>query len=272
MKTMIQKLQTLGQKAAQIRQVVETAPSKVAQIRETLQLTAGQLQLARTELQQVATGLHVENDEDFTNAFREIAENAHVFQQAGYDLAGIDLEVSHQQRLVVHLDHHTSVPEHSLRYLLTQHSSLVTISSILSSIIRAESLTQQVHSPEMEYRGLLIHLGSTPAVRILWREIIEQAGATPTTIKIATPSTPGLQPATASASLPATSSFAQSSFFETTATRATTPAHASEIIHAAAPTESHPHTFNTATSLQGDWKKDALERLKNNPGVSKYKR
>src|SRR5689334_16318393 len=151
MKTMLQKLQTLGQKAAHIAQVVEQAPGHIAKARETIQLTAGQLQAARNDLQQVATGLHVENDEDFTNAFREITDHARVFHEAGYDLAGIDLEVSHHQRLIVHLDHHTELPEHSLRYLLTQNSNLVTVSSILSSIIKAESLVKQVRSNEMEY-------------------------------------------------------------------------------------------------------------------------
>ncbi len=276
MKTMLQKLQTLGQKAAHIAQVVESAPGQVAHLRETLKLTTQQLQSARADLQEVATGLHVENDEDFTNAFREITDNAKVFNDAGYDLAGIDLEVSHGQRLIVHLQRQAAVPESNLRYLLTQNNSRVTVASILSSIIKAEKLSEEVHAPNMEYTGLIVHLGSAPAVRISWREIIHQTqAAAPIHVQAGVPpthSTPALQSATASAHLPATSSFAQSTFFENTASRATTPAHPSEPHHTAAPTDSSRAHFNTAKSLQGDWKKDALEHLKNNPSVSKYRR
>jgi hypothetical protein len=275
MKTMLQKLQTLGQKAAHIAQVVEQAPGKIAHARETIQLTAGQLQAARNELQQVATGLQVENDEDFTAALREVADNAAVFHEAGYDLAGIDLEVAHHQRLIVHLDHHTEVPEHTVRYLLTQNNSKITVASILSSIIKAESVAQKVHSPDMEYRGVLIHLGAQPGVRILWREIIRQIQPAQAAMKVSTqtiPTTPSLtnQPATASAHLPATSSFAQSSFFES-APRATTPAHSASI-EVAAPTETHRSHFHTSKSLSGDWKKEAMDRLKSNPSASKYSR
>jgi hypothetical protein len=275
MKTMLQKIQGLGQKAAQIAEAIEGAPAKIALAREKIHLTAGQLQLARTELQQVATGLHVENDEDFTNAFREIAENAAVFQQAGYDLAGIDLEVSHYQRLIVHLDRHTAVPEHTLRFLLTQNHSRVTIASILSSIIKAESLSQQVHAPDMEYRGLLVHLGATPGVRILWREIIQHVGSAPVAqapIQVQTPAaTISSQPAPT-----ATSNISQGSFFNAPAQPLNNPAPVpaalgSEAMRIAPVTESY-RQHESAKSLQGDWKKEAMERLKSSPGVSKYRR
>lgn len=281
MKSMFEKLQGIGQKAVQIKQAIEGAPAKVATLREAVQqtagslaLTAGQLQLARSEIQQVATGLHVENDEDFTEAFREIAGNHLVFREAGYDLTGIDLEVSHGQRMIVHLQRLNPVPEQTLRFILSQHNSLVTLTSLLSSIIKAESLAAKTATPGLEYTGIIVHLGPVPAVRISWREIHPATASAPAPIPIRAAAPPAS--ATTSAYAPAaTSNFAQSSFFEKNqplpapSANLAPPSDSPDI---ALPLPPSRHSFTTAKSLQGDWKKEALERLKNNPGASKYTR
>ena len=273
MKTMFEKLQGIGQKAVQIKQAIESAPAKVATIREamhqtagSLALTANQLQLARSELQQVATGLHVENDKDFTEAFREIAENHLVFREAGYDVTGIDMEVSHGQRLIVHLQRLTAVPEHTLRALLKQHTNKVTLTSILSSIINAEALAASINTPGLEYTGIIVHLGPVPAVRISWREIehVVTAASTPPPLPMPVkPTTPA--PA-------ATSTFAQSHFFDRPQPASVNAAPTSEPLEIAAALPASRPTFSSSKSLQGDWKKDALERLKSSPGESKYRR
>lgn len=282
MKNMFEKLQGIGQKAVQIKQAIEGAPAKIQHVREAIhqtagqiQLTAGQLQLARSELQQVATGLHVENDEDFTEAFREIAENHNVFHDAGYDLTGIDLEVSHGQRMIAHLRRLAPVPEQTLRFILTQHTAHVTISSILSSIIKAEALAAKVATPGLEFDGIIVHLGAVPAVRLTWRDTMH--APPPAVIKATASAAPAPIPLPQPKPLvAATSTFTQSNFFERTQA---TPAAAPSVNAAPAtdapelaPLTPSRHSFAPAKSLQGDWKKEALERLKNSPGQSKYSR
>jgi hypothetical protein len=283
MKSMFEKLQGIGQKAVQIKEAIEGAPAKIQHVRDAIQqtagqiqLTAGQLQLARSELQQVATGLHVENDEDFTEAFREIAENHNVFHDAGYDLTGIDLEVSHGQRMIAHLRRLAPVPEQTLRFILSQHTAHVTISSILSSIIKAEALAAKVATPGLEFDGLIVHLGAVPAVRLTWRDTMHVPA--PAAIKVSSPAAATIPMPQTRPSVAATSTFAQSNFFERT--------HASPVANAApsvaAPSTEAPelaptltpsrHSFAPAKSLQGDWKKEAMERLKASPGTSKYHR
>jgi hypothetical protein len=282
MKNMFEKLQGIGQKAVQIKQAIEGAPARVATLREamhqtagSLALTAGQLQLARSELQQVATGLHVENDEDFTEAFREIAENHLVFREAGYDLTGIDLEVSHGQRMIVHLHRLAAVPEQTLRFILSQHNSQVTITSLLSSIIKAESLAAKVATPGLEYTGIIVHLGAVPAVRISWREI-HHASPPPLPAHATVVAAPAPAAIRTTPAPPATSTFGQSTFFEHSRPQASAAsvnaAHTEESAEiATALPASRPH-FTSSKSLQGDWKKEAFERLKNSPGQSKYSR
>ena len=289
MKNMFEKLQGIGQKAVQIKQAIEGAPAKVATLREamhqtagSLQLTASQLQLARSELQQVATGLHVENDEDFTHAFREIAENHNVFHEAGYDLTGIDLEVSHGQRMIVHLRRLAAVPEQTLRFILSQNNTRVTITSILSSILKAESLAAKVTTPGLEYDGLIVHLGAVPAVRISWRDVqhapihlqAQPAAPAPAPVTVAAASPTPIPFARTTPAPPATSTFAQSNFFgrpDPTAA-SVNAAPTTDPLEIASTLPSSRHSFATSKSLQGDWKKEALERLKSNPGQSKYSR
>lgn len=280
MKTMFEKLQGIGQKAVQIKQAIEGAPAKVATLREavhqtagSLALTAGQLQLARSELQQVATGLHVENDEDFTEAFREIAENHNVFHEAGYDLTGIDLEVSHGQRMIVRLQRLGPVPEQTLRFILSQHNNHVTLSSIISSIIKAEALAAKVTTPGLEYDGIIVHLGAVPAIRISWRDVQHvqtSAVAASAPIPVNSPAPVPIRTTPAPA---ATSTFAQSNFFERAQPApSVNAAPTAEPVEIAAALPSSRHSFAASKSLQGDWKKEALERLKNSPGQSKYTR
>jgi hypothetical protein len=83
---------------------------------------------------------------------------------------------------------------------------------------------------------------------------------------------------TASAQLvpTATSNFAQGSYITspTQPLNVPSPAPATispDAIHIAPVTESY-RQHESSKSLQGDWKKEALERLKSSPGVSKYRR
>lgn len=265
MNKMFQKLQGFGQKAAHLQQVVAGAPARAAQLRESVLLTAGQLRQMRAEVQGAVTGLTVDNEEWFTQALREISGSAEIFREAGYRLTGLDMELGLVQRLIVHLEKVSDVDERTLRALLSSHAARPTMASVLASLIKAESLAGKMSLTDLSYRGLMIYVGPTPALRLCWTAdaMDEEVQVVKSTAVIPSVSAPPPAPRPA-----------PSSFFEP---RPKTPAPVSVTPPAvvgpppvAAPT---PVVVRIPKSLAGiDWKQESLERFKQMPGVSKYRR
>lgn len=267
MNKMFQKIQGLGQKAAQLQQVVANAPAKAAQIRESVLLTASQLQQMRAEVQGAVTGLSVDNEEWFTKALREINESTEVFRKAGYHLAGLDMELGLVQRLIVHLEKVADVDERVLRGLLSASTGRQTMASVLASLIKAESLADKMNLTELSYRGLMIYVGPTPAIRLCWtaETLEEDVKAVPPPVPVPSSSTP-----------PSLPKPAPSSFFEPRPKpqpAATVAAVADVSQPAIEPTMASPTPAVAKPpkpSAGTDWK--SLERFKQMPGASKYRR
>ncbi len=292
---MLKKLHELSQKAAQIKAAVDKAPETVEGLRRSLQLTAGQIHQVRADLQEAASGLRVESEEDFAEVLREVNASGHVFREAGYELTCLDLEASQWHRLILEFDRIAAVPEPTLKYLLTTHTSGVATSSILQAFVKAEELAAKAHVTGMQYTHLVVHVGSAPAIRLCWRTDTAHLN-TPVPVASPVPTTATVITATAApiARGPAplsASSFTTSSYFESgsrpaapTATTSGSPAAPIRVepIHVETP----PHAETAATShasplqrrhtsiksLGANWKEEALKKLKSSPGESKYNR
>ncbi len=292
MKKFIHKIQDLSQKAAQLKQVVEAAPGQAAQLRDTVLMTAGQLQQLRLDVQSSVTGLRADSDDRLAQALREIHDNATVFEEAGYELVGVDMELSPIQRLVVHFQKFTTVPEPVLRTLVSSHSAQPTAYALLAALAKADAVSQKVRVSHLAYREVIIHVGPTPSVRLCWRmeddsDQPSPSGASASASVAATPA--GTPTPTPPPPLPA---FASSTFFEQRSAGATSrPAAATNppttppapnptappSATSSSSTNAHLSTTGTAYVHQdaaagGDWKKSALDRFKKMPDGSKYRR
>ncbi len=266
MKNFINKIQDLGQKAAQIKQVIESAPAQAAQLRETVMMTAGQLQQMRADVQTAVGGLRADNGDRLTHALREINDGADTFLDAGYQLIGVDMEVSPVQRLVVHLAKVESVAESRIHALVSANVGHPTISALLTSLAKADALTSNMHLSNLSYRELVVHVGPTPSVRLCWQadEVIESSAPAQSLVR-----PPSMPAAVATPSAPS-SSFAQSSYFEP---RAATHAAEPKPSETAAAASAAPVHVPVVKTVQGsDWKATALDRFKKMPDASKYRR
>ncbi|HKX62453.1 MAG TPA: hypothetical protein VJS65_11420 [Verrucomicrobiae bacterium] len=272
MKKFIHKIQDLGQKAAHLKQVVDAAPAKAAQIRESMLMTAGQLQQLRHDVQSTATGLRADNDDRLAQALREIDGSAETFLEAGYELTGVDLEASPTQRLIVHLEKLESVSESTLRTLLSANSGRQTVYALLAALAKADALSEKVTLSNLSYRELIVHVGSTPTIRLCWRTEAHEEDATAAHVAPhAAAHTPGIAPTAAAVVPPPLPAFSQSSYFEhrTTPTPPTPPA-----------PQSAPEVSTVSSSMPAPeaapagshWNQSALERFKKMPDVSKYRR
>ncbi|MBC8095125.1 MAG: hypothetical protein H7Y43_04870 [Akkermansiaceae bacterium] len=269
MKRFVTKVQNLSQKAAEIQQAIQSIPPRIAEIRESVSITAGQLQQLRANVQTSVADLRVDNPDRVVEALQEINDNAAVFEEAGYVLSGVDMELSPVERLIVHLDKFEDVPHSAVRALITANQNHKTVHGLLSSLLQAEAVADRVALNALTYRTLIINVGPIPSVRLCWRAGEEVETQEPLTVSQATAAIP---PAISAP----TSAFTQSSFFEArtrptelssqipaSTTSLSTTASSAETHHTSSAPESEPATVT-------DWKLEALERLKKNPHVSKY--
>src|SRR5688572_11346535 len=119
MKQFISNIKNLSQKAAEIKAAMQQVPPKVAEIREAVASTAGQLQQLRMDVQSTVTNLKADNEQHLSQAMQEINSNVDVFVEAGFELGGMDLEISPVQRLLVHLNRLEEVHPSALRALIS---------------------------------------------------------------------------------------------------------------------------------------------------------
>jgi hypothetical protein len=266
MKQFITRAQQLGRKAAELRQAVHHLPAQAAQIREAVTMTGGELKQLRADVQTNIQALRADNEDRLLRSMREINDHAEVLAEAGYALFGMDLDLALNQRLAIHLDRVEEVPHSTLRSLL-QRQSVETIRSILAGIIKAEETAANVELSQLPFRGLIIHIGVVPMIRMCWRE---------PELDLTTDPGPERPPADQpSAPTPAPIQAAPASMFDLRplpgASARPAPADAPPLIPPVIAAHA-PAATPQASSSGSAWSHEALDRFKKMPGVSKYGR
>ncbi|HMO66587.1 MAG TPA: hypothetical protein PKE47_15425 [Verrucomicrobiota bacterium] len=177
MKKIIHRIQDLGQKAGRLKDAAAALPARAEEVREAVLLTAGQLQQLRAEVQSGVTGLRADSDDRITQALRELNDSAATFREAGYELDGVDLEVSPVQRLIVHLEKVAEAGAGRLRALLGTSSGKPTTQAVLAAMLKADETAAQVQLPNLDFCELIVHVGPVPSVRLCWRAPAVLAGS-----------------------------------------------------------------------------------------------
>jgi hypothetical protein len=281
MKQFISNIKNLSKKAAEIKAAMQQVPPKVAEIREAVTSTAGQLQQLRVDVQSTVTNLKADNEHHISQAMQEINSSLDVFIEAGFELAGMDLEISPVQRLLVHMKRLEEVHPSALRSLISANQHRRTTHALLTSMLQAQEMADTVQLSELTecvYRELIVSIGPIPSVRICWRpeetaeaeEVAQPAKTIPAPATVAQTTQPAMPP----------SMFAQSSYFEKrtpqpppppAATMAATPPMAAfarlpQPIRVPLPVVESPASETTSIAT------DPLARFKKMPDLSKFKK
>lgn len=265
MKNFINKVQDLGKKAAEIKQAIQSAPAKAAEVREALTMTAGELHQLRVDVQANLNGLRATGEDSLLKAMREINDNTYTFEEAGYELTGMDLDLNLNQRLAVSFRRFEDVPHIKLRSLVTKETR-DTVKSILSGLLKAEEYAANVEFTHLNYDGVIVHIGAIPLIRMCWRNDTLLQGQT-----IAP--TPETLPTAPLPSAPAVSSFFEQRFVPSPApanSAVAQPAIVSGNVNSptASQRDSNPEVKVVPVS---PWTADALSRFKKMPDLSKHR-
>jgi hypothetical protein len=266
MKNFIHKVQDLSKKAAELKQVIQSAPAKAAEVREALTMTAGELHQLRVDVQQSMNGLRANGEDRLLQSMREINDNTYTFEEAGYELTGMDLDLHLNHRLAVHFQKFEDVPHVKLRALINKESREI-IKSILAGLLKAEESAANVEFTHLHYDGVVVHIGATPLIRMCWRSDTlrqQQQSAVPVQQVVTT--------------TPALSSQPIGSFFEQRVIPISQPATPAQTV--VAPVESALEISQTVSQdsapapvkpAVSPWSADALSRFKKMPDLSKHR-
>lgn len=273
MKQFIDKAQRLGQKAGELRQAVKSLPGQAAKIREAVTMTGGELHQLRADVESSIHALRADTEERLLATMREINDNALVFEEAGYELTGMDLDMALHHRLAVHLGRFETVSHSRLRALRDSQQSDA-VRSILAGILKAEETAANVELTHLQFVGLVVHAGLAPTIRMEWRVL--DAPEAPAATHAAAPSVYSTVPTPApqiSHFPPMASMFesrplplsAQSAHEKSAAAAADAPS-AQPSPSGAARIRITPQAESAASA----WSQSALDRFKKMPGGSKY--
>ncbi len=251
MKRLAKGIHRLGQRAAEIRQVVEAMPAQAAELREAVTVTAGQMRQLRTDLKAAVPPLLPTNESAAPVQLREIDESVEVLAEAGFLLAGIDCETGLGRRIRVYLQRSEAVPPARLRALLAAHAHQSTLKSLLAGIVQATDLAAETDLRELDFSEVVVEFGAGQSVWIGWRAEDRPAPA----------------PAAAVDARPPT--FSQSSFF---AQPAVAPV-VLPVVHRASATVGEspqpPAMVPAAAPLAPVGRASALDRFKKMPDLTK---
>lgn len=211
MRRTVRRIQDLGQKAGQLRDAAATMPQRAAEIRDAVLLTTEQLQQLRTEVEAGVAGLRADGEDRITRALRELNESAATFREAGYELDGVDLEISPVQRLIVSLDKVADAGASRLRALRQASADKPTVRAVLDAMLKADETAARVRLPALEFSELIVHIGPVPSVRLCWRAPLDVAAA-PVAIDIGSPIV-ATRAVPSSGTRPATDLLGEGSFF-----------------------------------------------------------
>ncbi len=282
MKKFISTIQNLSERAAQLQAAAQSAPPKIAQLREAVALTTGQLKQLKSDVTLGLDDLKADSETLLLDSLVEINASVPVFHQAGYDLGGVDMELSPIHQLIVHLNRMEDVPLSRLRSLLASSQHRKVTQALLKALIQAEEMADQVDLTNLVYYKLTVNVGPIPSARLCWRTEEEKL------LKEHEPAQPAAaaKPEPPVTTMPA---YGKNSFFaphpqEPHGARATEAAPASgpvaiPAMEGPAPAASETDGIAAARaepashrSGSKDWSASALERFKKMPGVSKYRR
>ena len=94
MRKFITKMQDLSKKAAALQQTVQGMPAKAAELRQAVVMSAGELQQIRTDVHSTLNGLRTNTEDGLLQAMRQINDHTDTFEEAGYELTGMDLDLA----------------------------------------------------------------------------------------------------------------------------------------------------------------------------------
>lgn len=178
---------------------VTTYKNKAEEIRAMIEEGADTIRDIRADVEGTVEDLKADSEEKMMESLEKIQDAERVFKEAGYLLTAIELEMGFNPKVIAVLKRESEIGSRKKERLLKQHEDNKVLSTVLTSIFKAEALENKVHLRRLQFSEVHIEMGLVPAVHVLWKDP-EAAGGHSTIQPLAEDSSSGGSSFTSSSS------------------------------------------------------------------------
>jgi len=149
---------------------VTTYKTKAEEIRAMIEDGAETIRDIRADVEGTVEELKTDSEEKMMESLEKIQDAERVFEEAGYDLRAVELEMGFNPKVVAVLKHKTSVSSRKKERLLKQHENDKLLKTVLTSLFKAEALEDKVHLQRLTFSEVHLEMGLVPAIHVLWED------------------------------------------------------------------------------------------------------
>ena len=158
---------------------IKRLKEKAEKIRTTIEEGTTTLRELRSEVEGTVNQLKADSEEKLMDTVTEIQESVDVFEEAGYELVGLRLEMGFNPKVVPKIKRVLEISDRNFEKLIKEYEDREVVSALLRSIRKVEQLEDKVKIPNLEYDTVEIEVGVVPAVHITWTEPVAMEPAPP---------------------------------------------------------------------------------------------
>ncbi|MDP6905148.1 MAG: hypothetical protein QF406_11950 [Verrucomicrobiota bacterium] len=158
---------------------VTTYKTKAEEIRAMIEDGAETIRDIRADVEGTVEELKTDSEEKMMESLEKIQDAERVFEEAGYDLRAVELEMGFNPKVVAVLKHKTSVSSRKKEQLLKKHESDKLLKTVLTSLFKAEALEDKVHLQRLTFSEVHLEMGLVPAIHVMWEDKSTAGVATP---------------------------------------------------------------------------------------------
>jgi hypothetical protein len=149
---------------------IKNLKAKADKIRETIEEGSNTLRELREEVEGTVDKLKVDSEEKLMDTVTEIQESTKVFEEAGYELLGLRIEMGFNPKVVPRIRRVKDISDREFRSLMSKHEDREIVNALLKAIRKAEELEDKVNLSDhnLELCNFEIEVGVVPAVHVTW--------------------------------------------------------------------------------------------------------
>lgn len=178
---------------------VTTYKTKAEEIRAMIEDGAETIRDIRADVEGTVEELKADSEEKMMESLEKIQDAERVFEEAGYDLRAMELEMGFNPKVVAVLKHESKISARKKERLLKQHEEDKVLKAILTSLFKAEALEDKVHLQRLTFSEVHLEMGLVPAIHVLWEDK-STAGIATTQSRLSSSPTVSTSPFTSSSS------------------------------------------------------------------------
>ena len=136
---------------------------------------AGEVKQAMTEATQELKSVGEDKLLETANA---ISKNRPVFEEAGYTVCSMEMELGLNPKVVAHFRRHAEVPLREQELLIAELEKKPPaegnlIIHMLKSLLKVRAMENRVHLDQLALAEVALEVGIPPSARITWREQVQ---------------------------------------------------------------------------------------------------